>query len=495
MGEVTLGTLLAQKHVPKLGTREKIEYIDIDLIDDDPRNFYELSGLDDLAANIELLGLQQPIRVRNHPEDTGRVIIVSGHRRRAAIRTLAEGDRERWKLVPCIRETDEVSPALQELRLIYANSDTRKMTSADLSKQAERVEALLYQLKEEGYEFPGRMRDHVAQACQVSRSKLARLKVIRENLADVWKGLWDRGELKEDPAYELARLPLNHQNKIYRAKMSKSGELKYFYSSTVTVQERYLEALDKLKCEKCDGGPCENRDRKYDRISGQSCYYGRCENICCNNCEDLGSCRFACPMLADKVQKLKSDKREARRQERLAKEAEENPKIHLIENLWIRFGLARAAAGKSVKDFKENLGMYYSSRDQKEFEEYEGAWGIKVSTQLPYGYCFTYTEAQRLIAAADLLGCSLDYLFCRTNEPKMPEGPSGQLVFSGWMPGGTNPPAPCEVVAVFDLGGRQIKRFCSWNGHDFVFSEGGAKIEMPVVKWMALPPDEEETNA
>ena len=44
--------------------REQIEYIDIDRIDDDPRNFYELSGLDELAANIELLGLQQPIRVR-----------------------------------------------------------------------------------------------------------------------------------------------------------------------------------------------------------------------------------------------------------------------------------------------------------------------------------------------------------------------------------------------------------------------------------------------
>ena len=40
--------------------REYIEYIDIDKIDEDARNFYELSGLEELAANIELLGLQQP---------------------------------------------------------------------------------------------------------------------------------------------------------------------------------------------------------------------------------------------------------------------------------------------------------------------------------------------------------------------------------------------------------------------------------------------------
>ena len=41
--------------VPRLDTsggREQIEYIDISKIDDDPRNFYALSGLDELVANI-----------------------------------------------------------------------------------------------------------------------------------------------------------------------------------------------------------------------------------------------------------------------------------------------------------------------------------------------------------------------------------------------------------------------------------------------------------
>ena len=39
---------------------------------------------------------------------------------------------------------------MSELRLIMANSDTRQLTSAEISQQAERVEMLLYQLKEEG---------------------------------------------------------------------------------------------------------------------------------------------------------------------------------------------------------------------------------------------------------------------------------------------------------------------------------------------------------
>lgn len=40
--------------------REQIEYIDIDLLDGDPRNFYALPNIAELAENILLVGLQQP---------------------------------------------------------------------------------------------------------------------------------------------------------------------------------------------------------------------------------------------------------------------------------------------------------------------------------------------------------------------------------------------------------------------------------------------------
>lgn len=52
-------------NVSKLDTsREVIEYISLDNLEADPGNFYRLIGLEDLAANIELCGLQQPVRVR-----------------------------------------------------------------------------------------------------------------------------------------------------------------------------------------------------------------------------------------------------------------------------------------------------------------------------------------------------------------------------------------------------------------------------------------------
>ena len=67
------------------GGPEQIEYIDIGLLDSDPRNRRDLRGLEELAANIELLGLRQPLRVREDPDTPGRFVIVSGHRRRAAL--------------------------------------------------------------------------------------------------------------------------------------------------------------------------------------------------------------------------------------------------------------------------------------------------------------------------------------------------------------------------------------------------------------------------
>lgn len=183
--------------------REQLSYIDVSKLHADPKNFYSISGIDELCANIEMFGLQQPIRVREFEDG---YMIVSGHRRTAAIRQLVDEGKEDFREVPCIIEAAASSPELQELRLIYANSDTRTMTSAELSRQAERVEELLYKLKDAGYEFPGRMRDHVAAACKMSASKLARLKVIREGLKpEGLRKAYEDGHLSETCAYEIAR--------------------------------------------------------------------------------------------------------------------------------------------------------------------------------------------------------------------------------------------------------------------------------------------------
>lgn len=497
----------AFQNVPDPGTdREQITYIAADLLIGDEQNFYSMSALDDLAANIQLVGLQQPIRVR--PDGNGRYIIVSGHRRRAAIEQLRGEEPERWAEIPCIIEDNaQESDAMRELRLIFANMDTRKMSGADIDRQAQRVQELLYQLKEEGVEFPGRMRDHVAEACKVSKSKLSRLKVIREGLEPgIAKKYWETGKqgcLNESAAYELARLPHGLQKEIidkYLHRKDYYGHgVMYLYGESVKKIGERITKLEKQTCRL--GGPCDNMARKRENIisilvqSSWSATY--CESTCCGKCPNLERCKDVCAHQISAQKQLKQQKRDANAAAKAEAAKKAAPKIERLEELWERFGTARSRAGISPDDYKRALECNYMGLSDNDFQAYESGYKINENTCLPLGYNFTLTDAERLVAAADALGVSLDYLFCRSKDPRIFEDaasamPTGQMVFSGWMPGGTNPGHSCECVVDFifddEKDGLSLRRIVDWNAimGRWEFSNGAA-IDAAPVRWMELP--------
>ena len=295
MAKFDLANVLGDVSKLDAGT-EQIIKIDIDRIDPDPNNFYSLEGIDELAANIETVGLLDALRVRPEGE---RYVIVSGHRRRAAIMLIRDGGSEQFKDgVPCIVEYGEASDAMRELRLIYANAATRVMSSADLSKQAERVTELLYQLKEQGVEFPGRMRDHVAEACKVSASKLARLHAIRSNLDSELLPYYDEGVLVEDAAYQLSRLPANLQVAIAHELSEGKRRKKMPVAATVKEVHDHLEALTTpLRCRAHAGGPdCGNVKNRVVCSVFAPYYWQICDGSqCCMDCyRGKEGCRMAC---------------------------------------------------------------------------------------------------------------------------------------------------------------------------------------------------------
>lgn len=476
------------------GNRDQIEYIDIDLIDQDPNNFYQLSKVDELAANIELLGLQQPIRVRDHPDQSGRVIIVSGHRRRAALQLLVDEGKERFREVPCIRERESGSAALQELRLIYANADTRTMTSAEISKQVERVEALLYQLKEEGMEFPGRMRDHVAEACKVSQSKLARLKVIREKLLPCWQERYEADRLNESTAYAFAQLAPKYQKIIFE---EKAGTRNYIYEGYVRNCAKTFAGMEQLQCP--EGGPCENQDGKIQHIIHKTENYvtTSCDR-CCADCFDLAACKNACPKLAEKVRDMKEQRKFQKQQDRQAKEERERPHVEVLTQVWQRFGEARAAAGLSVEEYQNAVDLFHSKADDENYPKMEHGEDITVHTQLPYCYGMGYGTAERLVKAADALGCSLDYLFCRTDKPTGDISPSKGLLPLEWLPGQKRPRQyGQQAVGKFLADGmdKPLQMIAEWDGSRWCFPKGGATIDAECVGWFPIPGEEDETHA
>ena len=413
MAGFDLGAMLASVSDSDTG-REQIEYIPLVNLESDPNNFYQLSHLDELADNIATCGLQQPLRVRPDPDKKGKYIIVSGHRRRAAVEILAKENMEKWRDVPCIVERDAVSPALQQLRLIYANANTRAMTSAEISQQAEQVEKLLYKLQEEGYEFPGRMRDHVAKAVQVSTSKLARLKVIRENLAEEWQPAFREDKLKESTAYELAKMPVAWQKIFWEANKK---DFRYLYADSVKRQAAEINKLSKLKC-RTGRSQCINLDNMLRKTAGASAYSLPCQG-CCYECSNLRTCSFSCIHANKKKQELRAQAKEEKRAEAELKEKKERPVIEYIQGVYSRIGQLRKKQGVSVGQLYQAAKIFYGKSDDEKQKNLEsGKAAISANTNLPFHYGFTDTNAKALCAVADLLHCSIDYLLGRSSDPE-----------------------------------------------------------------------------
>ena len=615
----SLGDVLKQQlrgpdaNVSKLDTSggaQQIEYIDIGLLDGDPRNRRDLRGLEELAANIELLGLRQPLRVRENPDAPGRFIIVSGHRRRAALQRLVDDGGAEFAQVPCIRDNPAQSSALQELRLIFDNLDTQPYSDAEKAKLAARVEELLYLLKEEGLEFPGRMRDQVAAACKISAPKLARLKIIREKLVPEYMGLFEKDKLPEQVAYALARLPEDFQKRLANAlSEAPSG------SAAEKVLKKYNEGWrwePELQCP--DGNSCKRGDtflRRDCEAPGWASWCGG--QTCCLECKqakaDCAPCERMCSKAKARRKSAKDEAAEAahKRKQKAGRKYQKETQVYAKRLLpaidaaglpeeesihwhwdnctvadirrwavgefddpagWSWARLEPGKCGEEVKvatlldcttdflmgladDFRppaapeppaqeepaqnvSNLDTFPEEEqgegleDEAEEPEEEAEeppvrrvrWESRGRTPPEGKPVLTYAlnndgpvyravmwkDGQFKFPNGKKFATGLQYIqwleipLPSSGEEFQLERAEGQLVLSGWMPGGTFPRQPCEAVADFRSAGEagrpgaRIRRACWFDGEAFLFKRHGAKIDAECVRWMALPPVEDDVS-
>lgn len=504
-----LGAELRKAGGPTVDTREVIEYIPIDRIDPDPENFYSLDGINELAGNIELVGLQQPLRVRDG--ERGHVIIVSGHRRRAAILLIRDSGGDMFKDgVPCIREKPEALPEMQELKLIFANSQTRVLSGAEISRQAERVEDLLYKLQEQGVVFPGRMRDHVAEAVNTSKSRIGRLHAIRERLDKPLLKMFDAGKLNETVSYALSQQPVEMQRKICDAYVVKGSKLENLSANHVT---KYAELSAKLTGQKCKinkGGLCINKESILEKVFDGGYTYKPCEygNSCCSGCSEWLNCRSLCPLLEAKAKEARAKKREERKDELAAEKAQKAADIRVIEQVWARYAQALAAAGTADAEFRRNLkrkgegnnpfNMYMDNKKVKALLDYS-ATDTKQSDPLPFWYSFKAYDYSKLCRFADALGVSLDYLFLRSDEPETAEQilnnlPTAELCEAKprWNEGTPPGEGYYAVWARYSISPTRTwdpdYEILYWTGEYWTGRPGGAKsLDYEVHGWWPLP--------
>ena len=479
--------------VPESGTegRDQIEYIDIDLIDSDPGNFYELRDIPDLAGDIETVGLQQPLLVR--PGEDGHVVLISGHRRWAALQMLVDEGKERFRQVPCIRKTGG-NALVYEMQLIFANAHTRVLTNAEIGKQAARLEEIFYQLKEQGYEFPGRMIDHVAKACNIKRAKLGRLKKIEAHLAPCYKPLWYAGDLPEDTADALAGLPQDVQERIKRVcskKVPTANAIRAMGDRLESRQRDYFTVG--LRCP--SGEACTHQD-KFFRHDLTCNSWETCNGAeCCVTCRGGGAyygatCAEMCAKAREVYEKAKAKKKDS--EEREATKA----RSKAVQKAMADAARIVRAADAAGLDDDTKLESAYSSltkvgvlRKISQGDISEGVSNYALGEIIPY-------RTEDLTNMAQTLHCSTDYLLGLTDQLRAMSAEPGQMVLAAWMPGALTPPEPCEVAADVDPGdgGRPVRSFLQWRGGAWMFKNLNKKIGMTVIRWLRLPEVEKEEN-
>ena len=508
-----------------------VRMIPLENILDNKANFYKVDkeALKPLADSIAMDGLQQYPVVMPHPDKEGKYLLLSGHRRCAAIRLLAEDGREDLRTVPCtVRQYR--SEAMAELQLILANSTARVLTNAEISKQAERMEMLLYQLKEEGYEFPGRMRDQVAAACKVSAPKLARLKVIREKLkAPEFLLLFEKDKLPEQTAYALARLPEDMQKRLAAIDPDLTG------NTAEIILRKYEEGWRWEPDMQCPDGKACRRGDSFLRHDLECCTWEMCGGKkCCLECAQAKAEYSPCSRMCAKAQALRKEKRDDSKAaaERRAQEHTKKYQKETAANAR-RVLLAAEAAGLPEKEF---INWGYDGATVEKLREYAG--GTFPEGERWYEAKFSPQKLHDPAKTAKLLGCSTDYLLGLTNElspavaavqadaipaetpldeiqtsakdihPRFCNGPiEGPCKIQSctgarcallhdpmWLPGVPEQSGPVAARFVIPGVGYGMTDLCWYDAvkGEYRFSEDGASIEAECAGWWPVPPADDE---
>lgn len=480
MGKFDIGSFAASLNetVSKLDTsaEPQLQYIDIDQLDAHNANFYDVSNLDTLADSIAVDGLQQPLVVT--PGQDGRYTVISGHRRRAAIRKLVEEDsREDLRRVPCLVRVYQ-SQALAELQLIMANSTARVLTSAEVMHQAQRMEKLLYQLKEEGYSFPGRMRDQVAEACQVSASKLARLKVIRDRLIAPWIDRFEAGEISEDVAYTIAKMGQDYQ--VSLAEMFDARG----YGVTKNHVEGYRLRLDEIAAIECvRGSACTNRERMIEHTGkSASPYWGTCKT-CCASCVSRSTCEHVCPMVEEQVAQEAKARQLELEEDRTKREEEELSFYATNCHRWKRLGQEMERVGVS----RDELASMIMTTDTDTL-------GQLLDGTFPYGkHVWDFTDEMAFGVYDDLAehGVSIDYVLTG-KKPEESAQPAPEWLPLQWIPGKERPTRLLDAACVFGCSERTaIKDVATWDGVQWIDGMG-EPWALPCLRWFPIPDDDNE---
>lgn len=484
------------KKVSKSDTGKRLTEVDIDDLVSNEANFYAVDAdkLEELKNSIALSGIMAPPTVTEIGD--GKYRLISGHRRTAAVRALIAEGRADLRKVPVFVRSPR-SAAMEELELIMANSTARVLSSAEVSQAAQRVERLLYELKEQGVEFPGRMRDHVAAACNVSKTKLANLHTIESNCIADFRKMWADGKIPDATALELSRCDTAFQMRMRDA----FARLKSFPTAASIESLRDMQKNGAKwrpsACLRCpDGRLCpSSRDDAVLRHDATCCSFEpKCKGeMCCMDCRygaKARGCYDVCDQMCSRAKQYRTDKKaDVKAAEEAAAEKKQKRFREKIQQDAQRIVRAADAAGCSDS---AQLDFGNGSRAAKLSLIRRYAKGDFGKERFWYDSLFV-PDGDKVPKLCETLHCSADYLLGMTEE-LTPQAVSKSDTGFAWRTGTDYPDG--MILAVFRFPGSDDIRQIMYvqDGKLYFTRKCTTRAEEQPVLWLAIPPIPEEAE-
>lgn len=191
-------------------------------------NFYSIEQIEELAGDILMYGLKQNLELVYAPCDKGEYRIVAGERRWEALKYLVSKGYKEFELATSKLTTPQDNDE-EQVEIIIANAYRTKTTS-DMIEEETRLKESLERMKAagkkiKGYDLQsGRLRDVISSMLHVSKTKIAQIEAVNNNLIPEWKEELKGERLTFSAAYELSGMTADEQREAL-GKFTETGEL------------------------------------------------------------------------------------------------------------------------------------------------------------------------------------------------------------------------------------------------------------------------------
>ena len=215
-------------------------------------NFYSIAAVEELAGDILTFGLKQNLELVYEPCEKGEYRIVAGERRWLALKHLVSKGYKEFEMATSKLTTPQDADE-EQVEIIIANA-YRNKSVADMIEEEKRLKESLEKMKAAGKQIKGyditsgRLRDVIASMLHMSKTKVAQIESVNNNLIPEFKEELKSERLTFSAAYELSGMSEQEQQDALE-RFKESGELSHKDIKTMKGEKAWQQETQKASGE------------------------------------------------------------------------------------------------------------------------------------------------------------------------------------------------------------------------------------------------------